>query len=501
MTGIVSPLWLTVLIVLPLAGTGVCLLLAGAPRLCRGAALATTLAVFAVALRLFVLLKGSHGRWLLLYADHPWIPRFGIRYTLGLDGLSLLMVLLTAFLLVIAVLVSWREIDSRLPFHYGLLLLLEAGVLGVFLSLDLVLFYLFWELMLIPMFFLIGIWGQGRRIYAAVKFFLFTFAGSLLMLLAILALYLFHGRQTGDYTFALLALQGTHLPAGLAPWLYAAFLLAFAIKVPLFPVHTWLPDVYTQAPSAVILAGLLLETGVYGILRFAIPLFPEAARASFPLLAGLALIGIFYAAWIAYAQKDAKRLVAYSSVAHLGFVALGLAAWDRVALEGSILQMVNHGITTGALFVMIGMIDARAKTRQLDQLGGLWGKAPRLGGLFLLFSLAAIGLPGLNNFVGEILILIGTFQSHPLWGAVAMGGVVFAAIYILRLLKGVLWGPARSDAPFPDLTLREALILVPLAVLVFWLGLYPTTFLAPIHEPVQHLLHGLPLVALKGGMP
>jgi NADH-quinone oxidoreductase subunit M len=346
--------------------------------------------------------------------------------------------------------------------------------------------------MLIPMFFLIGIWGHGRRLYAAVKFFLFTLAGSLLMLLAILGLYLQHGEQTGVYTFALAALRATQLSGSLELWLYAAFLLAFAVKVPLVPVHTWLPDAHTEAPTAgsVILAGLLLKTGVYGLLRFGFPLFPKAAAASLPLLAGLALLGIFYAAWIAYVQADAKRLVAYSSVAHLGFVVLGLAAWNVTAVEGSILQMVNHGVTTGALFAMIGMIDARARTRQLAGLGGLWARVPVLSGFFFFFCLASLGLPGLNNFAGEILILLGTFRTQPLWGALAMGGVVFAAAYTLRLVQGTLWGEPKGEEPWPDLTVREGLILVPLAVMVLWLGLYPAPFLAPLHDPVRLLLQG-----------
>jgi NADH-quinone oxidoreductase subunit M len=333
---------LTILLALPLAGALACLLFAGRPAACRASALAATLATFAVATGLFV----ADGSGWLRFEDHAWIGRFGIRYTLGLDGLSLLMVLLTAFLLVLSVLVSWPE-QKHAPLHFALLLVMETGILGVFLALDLILFYLFWELMLIPMFFLIGIWGHERRLYAAVKFFLFTLAGSLLMLLAILGLYLQHGEQTGVYTFALAALRATQLSGSLELWLYAAFLLAFAVKVPLVPVHTWLPDAHTEAPTAgsVILAGLLLKTGVYGLLRFGFPLFPNAAAASLPLLAGLALLGIFYAAWIAYAQADAKRLIAYSSVAHLGFVVLGLAAWNVTAVEGSILQMVRPSIS------------------------------------------------------------------------------------------------------------------------------------------------------------
>jgi NADH-quinone oxidoreductase subunit M len=494
--------WLSLLIFLPLAGALLCVLRRSRPEECRALTLATTGTVFGFALWLFLRYRGGSSGCLLA-EDYPWIERFGIRYTLGLDGLSLLLVLLTGFLLTISVLVSWRAIDRHAPLFYGLLLLMESGILGVFLALDLILFYLFWELMLIPMFFLIGIWGHGRRIYAAVKFFLFTLAGSLLMLVAILVLYFAHGSQSGDYTFALAALKGTVLDGSMEWWLFGAFLVAFAVKVPLVPVHTWLPDAHTEAPTAgsVILAGLLLKTGVYGLLRFAFPLFPVATAASLPWLGGLALAGIFYGAWIAAVQEDAKRLVAYSSVAHLGYVVLGLAAWNVTALEGSILQMINHGITTGALFAMVGMIDDRARTRRLDELGGLWARVPVLSCFFLFFALASLGLPGLNNFTGEILILLGTFQTRPELAIPAAAGVVLAAAYMLRLVREVLWGEPLGNEPWADLTLREGLILVPLALLVVWLGLYPATFLVPLKEPVRLLLETAPLLALKGGLP
>jgi len=494
MNGVFPFPWLSLLLALPLIGALLILALRRSAGDCRAIALGATGSVLALALWLFVT-AASAGPW-LLREDYPWIASFGIRYTLALDGLSLLLVLLSAFLLVVSVLISWPT-ARHAPLFFALLLVMETGILGVFLATDLILFYLFWEVMLIPMFFLIGIWGHGRRIYAAVKFFLFTLAGSLLMLLAIIALYLLHGRQIGDYTFALEALRNTAVPATAAPWLFGAFLLAFAVKVPLVPVHTWLPDAHTEAPTAgsVILAGLLLKTGVYGLLRFGFPLFPEMTRAALPVLAILALVGIFYAAWIAYAQEDAKRLIAYSSVAHLGFVILGLAAWNTTALEGSILQMVNHGVTTGALFALVGMIDDRAATRRLDELGGLWGRVPVLSGFFLFFALASLGLPGLNNFTGEILILLGTFSAHPLWGGIAIAGVVFAAAYTLRLVQETLWGEAKGEEPWGDLTLREGMILVPLAILVVWLGLYPAPFLEPLHEPVRLLL------ATQGGLP
>ncbi|HOX43017.1 MAG TPA: NADH-quinone oxidoreductase subunit M [Myxococcota bacterium] len=485
--------WLLALCAFPLLGALACLALRRSDAACRVAGLVVSLVVLGVCGWLFVLLGGPRGTGWLLHEDLAWIPRLGARLTLGLDGLSLVLVLLTACLVVVGVLVSWRREKRAVPLFYALLLTLESGILGVFLSLDLLLFYLFWEIMLIPMFFLIGIWGHERRVYAAVKFFLFTLAGSLLMLLAILGVYLAHGHQTGEYTFALAALQNTILPAGWAPWLYAAFLLAFAVKVPLVPLHTWLPDAHTEAPTAgsVILAGLLLKTGVYGLIRFGFPLFPGPARDSLPWLAALGLAGLFWGAWVAFRQQDAKRLVAYSSVSHMGLVVLGLAVATPIACEGSFLQMLNHGLSTGALFALVGMIAERAGTRRLDELGGLWARAPVLAGFFLFFALAAMGLPGLNNFAGEFLVLVGAFRAEPWLGALGAAGMVFAAAYMLRLMQGVLWGPPRSAEPWRDLSLREGLVLAPLAVLVLWLGTHPATFQDPFRELARVLAASL----------
>ncbi|GAB6084005.1 NADH-quinone oxidoreductase subunit M [Desulfuromonas carbonis] len=493
--------WLSLLVFLPLAGAFLCVLRRHEPVECRALALATSLVLFGVTLWLFVRFHAGSSDW-FLFEDFAWIPRYGIRFTLGLDGLSLLMVLLTGFLQVVAILVSW-PVKRHGPLFFALLLLLESGLMGVFLALDMVLFYLFWEVMLIPMFFLIGVWGHERRLYAATKFFLYTLAGSLLMLVALLALYLLHGEQTGLYSFALADLIKTELTTGQSWLLFAGFMLAFAIKTPLIPFHTWLPDAHTEAPTAgsVDLAGLLLKTGVYGLLRIAFPLFPGPTAAFLPFLGALAVGGIFYGAWIATAQVDAKRLVAYSSVSHLGYVILGLTAWNATALSGSILQMVNHGITTGALFCMIGMIDSRAKTRQLDSLGGLWARMPVLSGFFLFFSLASLGLPGLNNFTGEIIILLGTFKVHPVLTILAAAGVVLSAAYMLRLVREILWGPPLGTDPWPDLTLREGLILVPMAILVVWLGLYPATFLAPLDGTLANLLHSGASLAQAGGAP
>jgi NADH-quinone oxidoreductase subunit M len=350
--------------------------------------------------------------------------------------------------------------------------------------------------MLIPMFFLIGVWGYKRKVYAAVKFFLFTLAGSLCLLLAVISLHLLHGEQTGVYTFALEALQQTRLSFSQEMLFYLCFMAAFAVKVPIFPFHSWLPDAHTEAPVAasVDLAGLLLKTGVYGMIRFAFPLFPHAAEKSLPVLAVLALIGLFYAAWIAYLQTDIKRIVAYSSISHLGFVLLGLAAWNQTAWEGSLLLMINHGVTTGALFIAIALIHKRTGTREIAKLGGIWKSQPNLAAFFLLFSLASLGLPGLANFSGEILILIGTFSSNAVWAIFAVGGVLFSAAYILRMVQGTIWGPCCEPFDKQDLGGREWLVLIPLAVLVVILGCYPQPLLDSLREPVSFMLR-------QGGQP
>lgn len=429
-----------------------------------------------------------------LLEDLPWIDRFGIRYLVGMDGISLLMVLLTAFVTVIGMAVSWQAVRTRVALHYALLLIMASGIMGVFLSLDLFLFYLFWEVMLIPMFFLIGIWGHGRNVYSAVKFFLYTLAGSLLMLLAVIGIYLLHGAQSGVYTFGLPALIGTGVSTGTGLWLFAAFLFAFAIKFPLFPLHTWLPDAHTDAPTAgsVILAGLLLKTGAYGLVRFGYPLFPEAARTLAPLLMVLAVTGILYASWIAFAQTDMKRLVAYSSVGHMGFVALGIASWTPVALSGALMQMVNHGVTTAALFALVGMLDERSNTREIGAFGGLWGKVPVLSFFFLLFAMASAGLPGLNNFVGEFLILTGSFRGHHLAVILAFLGIVLPLVYTVRLLQEVLFQGESRPLTLPDLSLREGSVLTVMALIDIYLGLHPKPLLDLLKVPVTLLTGGTP---------
>lgn len=489
---------LSILILLPLFSCLLCVPIWKRPESVRSVALGFGVLELALAGWLMVqwqTLSPAPGApaGFFLWEDIPWIGRFGIRYTLGMDAISLLMVLLTAFITVIAMLVSWRSITERVPFHYALILVMESGIMGVFLACDLFLFYLFWEVMLVPMFLLIGIWGHGRRIYSAVKFFLFTLVGSLLMLLAIIGVYLIHGAQTGSYTFALAALTGTRIAPGVACWLFAAFLLAFAIKVPLFPLHTWLPDAHTDAPTAgsVMLAGLLLKTGAYGLIRFAFPLFPEAARMFTPLLLTAAVIGIIYGSWVAYAQTDMKRLVAYSSVGHMGFVALGIAAWTPVSLSGSVLQMVNHGITTGALFALVGMLDERAGTREIGAFGGLWGKMPLFSACFLMFSMASAGLPGLNNFVGEFIILAGSFRVAPLAAVLAIIGIVLPLVYTVRLVQELLFGTERRPLALADLSLREGGILTLLMLCVIYLGIHPAPLLDFLKVPVA-LLTGKP---------
>jgi NADH-quinone oxidoreductase subunit M len=500
MTGTCPLPLLALLMAIPLGTALLCLTCRRRPAAAKILALVGSLTVLLLAAACFVLLPAEPG-W-LLREDYRWIPALGIRFSLGLDGLSLLMVLLTSLLSVLAVGLSWNE-ENRPGTYFALLLLVESGVLGVFLALDLVLFYICWELMLLPLFFLVGIWGQRGGVAAAMKFFLFSLAGSLLMLLAIIALYVLHGQQTGDYSFALAALQHTGLSPALAPWLFAGFALAFLIKVPLVPLHSWQADAYSAAPAAcsLLLAGVLAKTGLYGLVRFALPLFPTVAQSALPLLAILALVGILYGGWIASAQRDLKRLVAYSSLAHLGFIVLGLSAWTTTAAEGALLQMANHGLTTAALFILIAFIEQRTGSRQLDELGGLWSRVPKLSALLLFFSLAALGLPGLNNFVGEILILLGTFAVQPLYAALAVLGLLLAAIYMLHLVQKTIWGPCQTAQSWPDLGLREWLLLIPLAVLVLWLGFYPETFLEPLRGPAQLLLNGAAPLSLSGGLP
>ena len=493
-----TSLLLTTLVFLPLAGVLLLLFLGGREQTAKIAAL--TIALFEAVLACSTwfcqgaIPSAGAPEGFFLYEDIPWIEQLGIRYMVGMDGISLLLVILTTVVTVIAMLVSWRSITEKITLHFLLLLAMESGIIGVFLSLDLFLFYLFWELMLIPMFFLIGIWGHGRNIYSAVKFSLYTLIGSLLMLLAIITLYMIHGAQSGMYSFSLAELLGTHFSPATGLWLYAAFLLAFAVKFPIVPLHTWLPDAHTDAPTAgsVILAGLLLKTGAYGLIRFGYPLFPEATHTLTPLLIGLAVTGIIYASWIAFAQKDMKRLVAYSSVGHMGFVALGIAVWTPVALSGALLQMVNHGLTTTALFALVGMLDERAHTRQIDDYGGVWGKIPIFSAFFVLFAMASAGLPGLNNFVGEFLVLTGSFKAAHIATILAFIGVILPLVYTVRLIQELIFQKERRTLPLSDLTLREMSVLAFLALCDMYIGMHPAPLLDILKQPVALLTGGVP---------
>ena len=424
-----------------------------------------------------------------------WIPRFGIHYDLAMDGISMPLVVLTSLLLPVVVAASWRGIERNWRGYAASLLLLTTGILGALVAMDLFLFYVFWEVMLVPMYLVIGIWGGERRIYAAIKFFLFTMTGSLLMLLAIIWLTWTYQQLAGVWSFSYFDLLALELPVDQQLWLFGAFALAFAIKVPLFPLHTWLPDAHVEAPTAgsVILAGILLKLGTYGLLRFALPLFPHAALAAQPLFVTLALIGILYGALVAWAQVDIKKLVAYSSVAHLGFVVLGLFAFDAVAWQGSLIQMINHGLSTGALFLLVGMIYERRHTKLFAEYGGLAKVMPWFAFFLVFTALASVGLPGLNGFVGEFLILAGSYRGELVWPTIlATVGVILAAVYLLKMLHETLWGPIRRDEnrELKDLSLREILVMAPLCLLMLAIGVAPSLFLEPSRPALESVLAG-----------
>lgn len=455
----------------------------------RGAALrARLVALTALVLELALALAlwGVHfggGRapvrgWLQEF-DAAWIPAWGARLHLGIDGISLVLVLLTAVLGIVAVLSAWREIRTQVgPFHF-LLLWSLAGIVGVFLALDLFLFAFFWEMMLIPIYFLIALWGHEQRAAAALRFLLFTQAGGLLLLAAILGLYFAHGRATGVFTFDYRQLIGTPLSPAAARWLFLGFLAAFAVKLPAVPLHTWLPDAHTQAPTAgsVILAGLLLKTGAYGLLRFALPLFPGAAAAVAPAALAVAVLGILYGAVLAVGQRDVKRFVAYTSVSHMGFVLLGIFVGNRLALQGALIQMVCHGVGTGGLFFLAGALQERTGTRDLDRMGGLWAGLPRLSGAGLVLALAALGLPGLGGFLGEFLVLFGTARVSLPAAAAASGGLILLAVASLLLVQRAFLGPTREARPTADLSLRETGTLAALVAALMWVGLFPQPLL------------------------
>ncbi len=419
----------------------------------------------------------SSGPWLAEF-NVSWIPQIGIRLHLAMDGLSLLLILLTGFLGIMSVACSWREIQDRVGFFHFSLLWTLAAIIGVFLALDLFLFYFFWEMMLVPMYFLIAIWGHEKRIYAAVKFFIFTQLSGLLMLIAILGLVFVHAQTTGIITFDYSQLLKTTMPASLALWFMLGFFVAFAVKLPVFPFHPWLPDAHTEAPTAgsVVLAGLLLKTGAYGLLRFVVPLFPSAACAFAPIAMVLGVIGILYGAFLAFAQTDLKRLVAYTSISHMGFVLLGVFAWNPLALQGAIIQILCHGISTGALFILVGSLQERTHTRDMRRMSGLWETVPRMGGVSLLFALASMGLPGLGNFIGEFLVLLGTYQVSPLMAILGSLGLIVSTVYSLWFIQLVFHGPNKEGWRIPDLSPRELAMMAALIITIVWLGLYPQPF-------------------------
>jgi NADH-quinone oxidoreductase subunit M len=483
--------WLTALLALPLVGFVVLLAIpgraTGAVRLWANAVLLGGLALAAPLWTAFD--RGAGGYQFV--ERMPWIPLLGAQYLVGIDGISLLLVLLTALLGPVAALASWNAIRERAKEFYAMLLLLQFGMLGLFLSLDILLFFVFFELVLVPMYFLIGIWGGERRLYAAMKFFLYTVAGSVVLLVGIVALYWQGGQQLGRATFEVTELLRAQLPVETQRWLFWAFFLGFAIKVPMVPFHTWLPDAHTEAPTAgsVLLAGVLLKMGTYGFIRLSLPLFPDAAREAAPVLGALSMVAIVYGALICLAQQDWKRLVAYSSVSHMGFCTLGLAAMNSNGLAGSVLQQVNHGISTSLLFLLVGFVYERRHTRQIGDFGGLAMVMPRFAFVFAVAMFSSAGLPLLNGFIGEFTILQGVFVVNRTWAAVAVGGIVLGAAYLLWLYQRTMLGDLRNEANrgLADLTAREWATVLPLLGLAVAIGVYPQPWFAVLERPVLEL--------------
>jgi NADH-quinone oxidoreductase subunit M len=491
---------LSLILFTPFAGALVVSLLGKeASRLIKIAGLFFAFLALALSVWLFIDFDGTRGDMQFIEMA-PWIPALNISYHLGIDGISLLLIVLTALLTPVALLASWESITSRLKGYVALMLLLEAGTLGVFMALDLFLFYVFWEFMLIPMYFIIGIWGGGERIYAAIKFFLYTMAGSLLMLVAIIWLGSYASSLPGGaFTTDLLRLYAIApgIPMEIQIWMFLAFTFSFAIKVPIFPLHTWLPDAHVQAPTAgsVILAGILLKMGTYGLIRFCLPLFPYATFRFLPILAGLGIVGIIYGALVSMVQPDIKKLVAYSSVSHLGFVVLGIFALTEEGMQGSVIQMINHGLSTGALFLLVGMIYDRRHTRLISEFGGLARPMPVYATFFMIVMLSSIGLPGLNGFVGEFLILLGSFRSTflgtPWYAIAASSGVVLAAVYLLWSYQRIFFGKTErsENQSLTDLNGREIAVLLPVVLFIAWIGVYPSTFLGKSAASTKALIH------------
>ncbi len=442
------------------------------------------------------------GHWIVEFS-HAWVPRYGIEFHLAMDGLSLLMLVLTFFIGIVSVLCSWREIQEGVGFFHLNLMWILAGITGVFLAADLFLFYFAWEWMLVPMYFLIAIWGHERRIYAAVKFFIFTQVSGLMMLLAILTLYFIHHHNTGVYTFEYSKLLGTAMSSHTAMLLMLGFFVAFAVKLPMFPFHPWLPDAHTEAPTAgsVILAGLLLKTGAYGMIRFVVPLFPDAAHKFAPVAMTLGVIGILYGALLAFGQGDMKRLVAYTSVSHLGFVLIGVFAWNELALMGALMGMIAHAISTGGLFMLVGQVQERTHTRDMEKLGGLWTTVPVLSGVGMFFMLGSVGLPGLGDFVGEFLVLLGTYREHIVITAFAALGILFSTFYGVRMVQRAFHGSNTNNWSIPDLNGRELLIMVPMMLLLVWLGLYPQPVFNTFSPALKNLEQSAPMTLVSYDKP
>ena len=477
---------LSTLIFLPVAGAALLLLIdRGKEELIKWVSLGVSIITFLVSLLLFTNFdKTTH---LMQFTEkQAWIPAWNVNYSLGLDGISVLFVLLSTLITILCVLISWNSVKTRFKEFFISLLVLEGAMIGVFCALDFMLFYIFWEAMLIPMYLLIGVWGGPNRIYAAVKFFLYTLVGSVLMLVGIIVLYFYAGR-----TFDILELMTKPYPIHMQLLLFWAFFAAFAVKVPMFPVHTWLPDAHTEAPTAgsVVLAAVLIKMGAYGFLRFSMPILPEATKAMTPVMIGLSVIAIIYGGVICLAQTDLKRLIAYSSVSHMGFVTLGIFALNTQGMEGGILQMINHGIVTGALFLSVGAIYDRTHTRQIADYGGVASVMPVYATMFMVFTFAAIGLPATNGFVGEFLIILGGFAASQLAGVLSATGIIIGAGYMLWLYQRVFFmeiNPKMSG--LSDIDAREIMALLPMVILIFWIGIYPDTFLGYMHASVGHLL-------------
>ncbi|MBF0290942.1 MAG: NADH-quinone oxidoreductase subunit M [Nitrospinae bacterium] len=482
---------LTLVTFIPLGGALLILLIDKENQgLIRGLALAATIADFIISLPLYLRFANTHN--MQFVEKVAWLPQFGVSYYLGVDGISMPLILLTTLTTMICVISAWTAVEKRVKEFMITLLLLETGMIGVFCALDFFLFYVFWEMMLIPMFLMIGVWGGQRRIYAALKFFIYTMAGSVLMLVAILWMYFQHKAVKGFYTMDIQAYHGLLMDPSAQLLLFLAFFVAFAIKVPMFPFHTWLPDAHVEAPTAgsVILAGILLKMGTYGFLRFSLPIFPEATLNAVDWISWLALIGIVYGALVAMVQEDVKKLVAYSSVSHLGFVVLGIFALNVEAITGGMLQMLNHGVSTGALFLAVGVLYERRHTRLISEYGGVSSKMPVFAVIFMIVTLSSIGLPGLNGFVGEFLILMGTWKFNPLYAAIATSGVIWAAVYMLWMFQRVMFGKVTNpkNEKLKDLNWREVTYFAPFIVLIFVLGVYPTPVIKKMEPTIAHLV-------------